>query len=195
MLFSRRSFGSRICLQCRKPRFSPWVGNIPWRREWEPTPVFLPGEPHGQRNLAGFSPWGHKESDTTERLTLHYTCGTNGKEPICQCRRHKRCGFNPWISKIPLEEGLAIHSTILTWRIPWTEEPGRLQSIGSQRVGHDWSNLACRHTTASKTKVYYLFMQFLEGQVGSAGCQLPLVQGEEGCFEFFSIFYFLLSYA
>ena len=68
MLFSRRSFGSRICLQCRKPRFSPWVGNIPWRREWEPTPVFLPGEPHGQRNLAGFSPWGHKESDTTERL-------------------------------------------------------------------------------------------------------------------------------
>ena len=175
MLFSRRSFGSRICLQCRKPRFSPWVGNIPWRREWEPTPVFLPGEPHGQRNLAGFSPWGHKESDTTEQLTLHYTCGPNGKEPICQCRRHKRCGFNPWIRKIPLEEGPAIHSTILTWRIPWTEEPGRLQSIGSQRVGHDWSDLACRHTTASKTKVYYLFMQFLEWQVGSAGCQLPFM--------------------
>ena len=45
-------------------------GSIPWRREWQPTPVFLPGEFHGQRNLAGYSPWGHKESDTTEQLTL-----------------------------------------------------------------------------------------------------------------------------
>ena len=43
----------------------------PWRREWPPTPVFLPGEVHGQRSLAGYSPWGHKESDTTERLSLH----------------------------------------------------------------------------------------------------------------------------
>ena len=47
--------------------------------------------------------------------------------------------------KDPLEEGMATHSSILTWRIPQTEEPGRLQSIGSQRVGHEWSNLACRH--------------------------------------------------
>ena len=47
----------------------PWVGKIPWRREWQPTPVFLPGEFHG---LAGYSPWGCKESDTTEQLTrLH----------------------------------------------------------------------------------------------------------------------------
>ena len=44
--------------------------NIPWRREWLPIPVFLPGEFHGQRNLVGYSPWGRKESDTTERLTL-----------------------------------------------------------------------------------------------------------------------------
>ena len=43
----------RICLQCRRPRFNPWVGNIPWRREWLPTPVFLPGEFHGQRNMKG----------------------------------------------------------------------------------------------------------------------------------------------
>ena len=47
-------------------RFDPWVGKIPWRRAWQPTPVFLPGESHGQRSLAGYSPWGHKESDTTE---------------------------------------------------------------------------------------------------------------------------------
>ena len=40
------------------PRFDHWVRKIPWRRKWQPTPVFLPGEPHGQRSLAGFSPWG-----------------------------------------------------------------------------------------------------------------------------------------
>ena len=42
------------------PWFNPWVGKIPWRRKWLSTPVFLPGEPHGQGNLAGYSPWGHK---------------------------------------------------------------------------------------------------------------------------------------
>ena len=51
-----------------RPWFNSWVGKIPWRREWLPTPVYLPGEFHGQRSLADYSPWGHKESDTTERL-------------------------------------------------------------------------------------------------------------------------------
>ena len=49
-----------------------WVGKIPWRREWHPTPVFLPGEFHEQRSLVGYSPWGLRESDTTERLTLTF---------------------------------------------------------------------------------------------------------------------------
>ena len=44
-----------------------------WRRKWQPTPVFLPGEFHGQRSLVGYSPWGRKESDTTERLTRTHT--------------------------------------------------------------------------------------------------------------------------
>ena len=48
--------------------FNPWVGKIPWRRAWQPTPVFLSGESHGQRSLAGYSPLGCRESDTTERL-------------------------------------------------------------------------------------------------------------------------------
>ena len=48
----------------------PWVRKIPWRREWQPTPVFLLGESHGQRRLVGYSPWGHKESGTTEQLPL-----------------------------------------------------------------------------------------------------------------------------
>ena len=46
-----------------------------------------------------------------------------------------RCGFNPWVRKIPLEEGMALYSSLLAWRIPWTEEPVGLQSTGSQRVG------------------------------------------------------------
>ena len=48
----------RICLQCRRCGFDPWVGKIPWRRAWQPTPVFLPEESHGQRSLAGYSPEG-----------------------------------------------------------------------------------------------------------------------------------------
>ena len=60
----------RVCLQYRRPGFDPWVGKIPRSRKWQPTPVFLPGEFHGQRSLVGYSPQGHKESDTTEQLTL-----------------------------------------------------------------------------------------------------------------------------
>ena len=55
------------------PRFDPWVVKIPWRREWLPTPLFLPGEFHRQRSLAGYSPWGHKELDTTEQRTLSHS--------------------------------------------------------------------------------------------------------------------------
>ena len=49
-------------------RFDPWVGKILWRRKWQPTPVLLPGKSHGWRSLVGYSLWGRKELDTTERL-------------------------------------------------------------------------------------------------------------------------------
>jgi len=58
--------------------------------------------------------------------------GSDGKESEC-----KRPEFHPWVGEDPLEKGTATHSSILAWRIPWTEEPGRLQSMGSKRVGHD----------------------------------------------------------
>ena len=73
---NRLSLWLRICLQCRRPGFNPWVGKIPWRREQLPTPVFWPGEFHGL-----YSPWDSRESDTTERLSLfsqvkyiHFLC-------------------------------------------------------------------------------------------------------------------------
>ena len=47
-------------------RFDPWIGKIPWRRAWQSPPIYLPGESHGKRNLAGSSPWGCKELDMTE---------------------------------------------------------------------------------------------------------------------------------
>ena len=63
----------RIHLQCRRPRFNPLVGKIPWRRKWQPTPVFLPREFHGQRNLVGYSPWSDKELDMTDQITHTHT--------------------------------------------------------------------------------------------------------------------------
>ena len=63
--------GKEPIWQCRRHkrcRFDPWVGKIPWRRAWQPTPAFLPGESHGQRSLAGYLPQGCKESDTTEAI-------------------------------------------------------------------------------------------------------------------------------
>ena len=73
-----------------------------------------------------------------------FSGGTNGKESICQCRRHNR-QVPSLGGKDPLEESMTTHSSILAWRIPQTDEPSRLQSVGSHRVGPNWSNLACRH--------------------------------------------------
>ena len=50
------------CRRCRRHWFNPWVRKIPWRRKWQPAPVFLPGKSNGQRSLGGYSPQGHKES-------------------------------------------------------------------------------------------------------------------------------------
>ena len=92
--------------------FDPWVGKIPWGKKWQPTPVFLPGESHGRRSLVGYSPRGHEESDTTERLHFHF---------------HLHA----------LEKEMATHSRVLAWRILGTGEPGGLPSMVSHRVGHD----------------------------------------------------------
>ena len=94
-----------------------------------------------------FRPWG----------AMGFPGGAGGKELICQCKRHKRHRFDTWVR-------MASHSSILAWRIPWTEEGGGLQSIALQRVRHDWSNLAHLHRDAIVNKkfpfhcfpIYYL---------------------------------------
>ena len=56
--------GKDATFHCRRLGFDPWVGKVPWRRDWQTSPVFLPGEFHGQTSLVGYNPWAHK--DTTE---------------------------------------------------------------------------------------------------------------------------------
>ena len=69
MGFPHGSNDKESACQYRQTEFDPWVRKIPWRREWLPTLGFLPGESHEQRSLVGYSPWGCKESDMTERLS------------------------------------------------------------------------------------------------------------------------------
>ena len=111
-------------------------------------------------NLASYNHW-------TDRGTLAYRCVWTS--PVAQRWRIRlqcrRCGLDPGVRKIPLE---ATPSSILAWRIwkiPWTEEPGGLQSIGPQRVRHSWSNWACTHACHTNGPL-------TQGQSESIGQQL-----------------------
>ena len=79
-----------------------------------------------------------------EKSPFVYVCGAS---PLAQWVKNPPAVQEIWVWSLgqedALKEGMATHSSILAWRLPWTEEPGRLQSIGSQRAGHNWSNLAC----------------------------------------------------
>ena len=130
-----------ICLQCRRPRLDPWVKKIPWRRRWQPTAVLLPGESHGWKSLVGYNPWGRKESDTTERLHFHFLSTLIRASLVAQSVKHLPARRETWVRSLggedPLEKEMATHSSILAWKTPWTEKPGRLQSMELQRVGYD----------------------------------------------------------
>ncbi len=80
--------------QAMRVRSLGW--KIHWRRKWQPTPVFLPGESHGQRSLVGYSPWGHKELDMTERLHFRFSLSCigegNGNPLQCSCLENPRDG-------------------------------------------------------------------------------------------------------
>ena len=130
------------------------------RRQWHPTPVLLPGKSHGWRSLAGCSPWGHEESDTTERLPFHFSLSCIGEGNVTPLQ--SSCLENPmdggaWWAAVhgvarsqtrlsdftftfhfhALEKEMATHSSVLAWRIPGMGEPCGLPSMGSHRVGHD----------------------------------------------------------
>ena len=96
-----------------RPGFDPWVGKIPWRRKWQPTPVFLPGESHGQRSLAGYSPEGCKESDTTEVTYYSFIQRVKGTMPLyCSEGLPHRC------ASAVLEFLWAVSSFLSPWTNP-----------------------------------------------------------------------------
>ena len=80
-----------------------------WRRQWHPTPVLLPGKPHGQRSLVGCSPWGREESDRTERLHFHFFLSCigegNGNPLQCSCLEHPRDGGAWWAAVCGVAQG------------------------------------------------------------------------------------------
>ena len=120
---------------------------LSWRRRWHPIPVLLPGKSHGWRSLVGCSPWGRKESDTTERL--HFTSHFHA-----------------------LEKEMATHSSVLAWRIPGAGEPGGLPSMGSHRVGHYWSDLAAAAAAFYLINIIFTRALFFSH---SSQCELELL--------------------
>ena len=132
--------GKGSTCQCRRRGFDPWVGKIPWRRAWQPTPVFLPGESHGHRSLAGYSPPGRQESDTAEHTHTHthrHMC--DFEEPFfwSLLPGHQASLTGHMVKSLsamqesqlqflggedPLEKGMATNSRILAWGISMNRE-------------------------------------------------------------------------
>ena len=92
------------CKRCKRPQFDPWVRKIPWRRAWQPTPVLSPGESHGQRSLAGYSPWGrrvgHGWSEWAHTQILEWN-PPGWRSPACFCL-HLIPSYSPPTSKAGL---------------------------------------------------------------------------------------------
>ena len=107
--------------------FDPWVGKIPWRRKWWPTPVFLLGEPQWTEESSRLQSMGSQSVRislvTKQQKIVMFPGGASGKESACQCRRYKRCGFDPWMGEIP-------------WRWAWQPTPVFLpeESCGWRRL-------------------------------------------------------------
>ena len=114
----------------------------------------VPGteEPGGLQSM-GLHRVGHDLAAVAAYYTI-YPGGTSGKEPACQRRRHNETWVWPLGWEDPLEKGVTTHSSTLAWRIPWTGEPGGLQSISSWRVGHE-RTAECTHTPTSEYAVRF----------------------------------------
>ena len=92
-----------------QPVFHPWVRKIPWRRNWQPTPVLLPGKFHGQRSLVGYSPWGCKELDTTEWLHFLYHWAT--REAPC------RINLESWLFSEIMYSQFSLFMVLMVYRV------------------------------------------------------------------------------
>ena len=133
--FPDGSSSNKPACQCRRHRFDSWVRNIPCRKRWQPTQVFLPGKPHGQRSPAGYSPWGCKESDTTE-----HTC-TQRCDTLSQYSRLSPA-LCPRIADAALETCprtrlcSRVHTQVCRWDIHRLPPFASLQAEGRCQEGH-----------------------------------------------------------
>ena len=95
------------CLSCIKPVSNMWWFNKSWR-QWHPTPALLPGKSHGWRSLVGYSPWGHKELDTTEQFYFHFSRSCigegNGTPLQYSCLENPRGGWAWWAAVYGIAE-------------------------------------------------------------------------------------------
>ena len=142
------------------------------RRQWQPTPVLLPGKSHGRRSLVGCSPWGRWRSDTTERLhfdfSLSCTGEGNGNPLQCSCLENPRDGRAWWaavsgvaqnrtwlkqLSSSSSREGNGNSLQYSCLENPRNGEPGGLPSMDLHRVRHNWSNLAAAEAASLNVNV------------------------------------------
>ena len=133
----------------------PGSGRFPWRRAWQPPPVFLPGESQGQKSLAGFSPWDCRvrqvrsdRAHTCMYSRVHMSITISPFIPplpslaslVVQMVKHLPATRETQVRSLgqedPLEKEMATHSSMLAWKIPWMEEPGGLQSLPSLFPGN-----------------------------------------------------------
>ena len=124
----------RICLQCRRPGFSSWVGKIPWRRERLPTPVFWSGVAKSQTQLNDF-----------HSLTQSWKWVSQVVKNLPAMLKTQITWVQSLGQEDILEKRMATHSSILAWEIPWTEEPGGYSPWGHKKIGHDWASNTQTH--------------------------------------------------
>ena len=96
----------------QETRSDPWVRKIPWRRAWQHPPVFLVENPHGQRSLVGYSPWGCKESGTTERVNMHMCASLHPPSSLLLLKGWNHVPFQTLNSCLNFTP-LAFHSELL----------------------------------------------------------------------------------
>ena len=132
----------------RRRRFDPWVGKIPWRRKWQPTPVLLPGKSHGQRSLVGFRPWGLQESDMTVAEHTFWDLKFEGRAADKQGRFEADCSQHRRFSSIHIKAA----ETGYPWPLqcsslqPWGEHPSCLVP---------WVAASDSHSVSSVNSVSY----------------------------------------
>ena len=142
--------GKESTCQCRTRGYNPWVRKIPWRRTWQPTPVFLPEKSHGQRSLETYSPWSCKESDTTEWLSTLtvYSINMSGAPRI-------GIKLRLLVGACVIVGGGLVAKLCPTLATPWTIACQAPLSMGFSRQEY-WNGLQKKEQSMCHQEVYML---------------------------------------